>query len=105
MIQTHIDIETTRIGVVGAGSWGTALANLLASKGFNVAHWVYEPEVMNEMRSERQNRPFLPGVTLSDNLHPSCDLASVVADKDLLLVVTPSHVTRDTMSRCGAGRR
>jgi glycerol-3-phosphate dehydrogenase (NAD(P)+) len=41
-------------------------------------------------------------VTLSENLHPSADLEAVVADKDLVLVVTPSHVTRETMSRCGS---
>lgn len=101
MIQTNIEIEKMRIGVVGAGSWGTALANLLASKGFSVAHWVYEAHVMDEMQNERENRRFLPGVILSENLHPTGDLKSVVADKDLVLVVTPSHVTRETMLRCG----
>jgi glycerol-3-phosphate dehydrogenase (NAD(P)+) len=102
MIQTHIDIQAIRIGVVGAGSWGTALANLLAHKGFSVSHWVYETDVKDEMLSKRENRRFLPGVTLSDNLHPSGDLEAVVADKDVVLVVTPSHVTRETMSRCGS---
>ena len=102
MTKNKIDIEAKRIGVVGAGSWGTALANLLARKGFHVAHWVFETDVKNEMLSQRENRRFLPGVTLSDNLHPSGDLEAVVADKDLVLVVTPSHVTRDTMSRCGS---
>ncbi|WP_419655673.1 GpsA: glycerol-3-phosphate dehydrogenase [Desulfosarcina variabilis str. Montpellier] len=102
MIQTNIDVKTTRIGVVGAGSWGTALANLLAHKGFSVAHWVYETDVKEQMQKDRENRRFLPGVTLSENLHPSGDLEAVVADKDLVLVVTPSHVTRETMSRCGS---
>ena len=102
MIQTNIDVKATRIGVVGAGSWGTALANLLARKGFSVAHWVYETDVKEQMRTDRENRRFLPGVTLSENLHPSGDLGAVVAGKDLVLVVTPSHVTRETMSRCGS---
>ena len=43
MIQTNIDVKTTRIGVVGAGSWGTALANLLRIRDFSVAHWVMKP--------------------------------------------------------------
>jgi glycerol-3-phosphate dehydrogenase (NAD(P)+) len=103
MIQTNIDIEATAIGVVGAGSWGTALANLLAHKGFPVDHWVYETDIKNEMISARENRRFLPGVILSENLHPSGDLEAVVADKDLVLVVTPSHVTRATMMRCAHG--
>jgi glycerol-3-phosphate dehydrogenase (NAD(P)+) len=87
--------------VVGAGSWGTALANLLAEKGFAVDHWVYEADVMAQMVEKKENRRFLPGIILSDNLYPSGDLESVVAGKDLILVVTPSHVTRQTMERCG----
>ena len=89
------------IGVVGAGSWGTALANLLAWKGFRVDHWVYEAEVLAQMVKDKENRRFLPGVTLSDNLHPTSDLETVVTAKDLVLVVTPSHVTRQTIERCG----
>ena len=100
-MKTIVDVETTTIGVVGAGSWGTALANLLAVKGFAVDHWVYEAEVKAQMLEKRENQRFLPGVTLSDNLHPSGDLESVVAGKDMVLVVTPSHVTRRTIERCG----
>jgi glycerol-3-phosphate dehydrogenase (NAD(P)+) len=98
---TTVDVKTTTIGVVGAGSWGTALANLLAAKGFAVDHWVYEAEVKAQMLAQKENRRFLPGVMLSDNLHPSGNLESVVAGKDLVLVVTPSHVTRQTIVRCG----
>ncbi|BBO80506.1 glycerol-3-phosphate dehydrogenase [NAD(P)+] [Desulfosarcina ovata subsp. sediminis] len=101
MIMRDASIETTAIGVVGAGSWGTALAQLLASQGFSIDHWVYEDEVREQMRLERENGRFLPGVRLSDNLHPSGDLDTVVSGKDLVLVVTPSHVTRQTMQRCG----
>ena len=89
------------IGVVGAGSWGTALANLLASKGYVVDHWVYEEDVKRQMVAEKENQRFLPGVILSENLHPSGDLDAVVADKELVLVVTPSHVMRQTIERCG----
>ena len=100
-MKTTVDVKTMTIGVVGAGSWGTALANLLAVKGFAVDHWVYEAEVKAQMLEMRENQRFLPGVTLSDNLHPSGDLESVVAGKDMVLVVTPSHVTRRTIERCG----
>jgi len=100
-MKTNLDIQKMTIGVVGAGSWGTALANLLARKGFSVDHWVYEQDVKDQMAKERENRRFLPGVPLSDNLHPTCDLTSVVAGKDMVLVVTPSHVTRGTMEQCG----
>lgn len=88
------------IGVVGAGSWGTALANLLADKGFVVDHWVYEKEIKEQMVEKRENTVFLPGVTLSENLRPLNDLEKVVLGKDLVLVVTPSHVLRQTMIKC-----
>jgi glycerol-3-phosphate dehydrogenase (NAD(P)+) len=88
-----------KLGVVGAGSWGTALANLLATKGYTVDHWVFEQEVCGQMATERENRPFLPGVRLSENLRPSNDLDAVVADKDLVLLVVPSHVMRPVTAR------
>jgi glycerol-3-phosphate dehydrogenase (NAD(P)+) len=84
-----------KIGVVGAGSWGTALANLLADKGYFVSLWAYESEVEKQILNERENKIFLPGVKLSERLIPSGDLTHVVSGKDLLLVVVPSHVMRE----------
>ena len=88
-----------KIGVVGAGSWGTALANLLADKGYVVSLWVFETEVEQQILNEQENKVFLPGVKLSDRLIPSGDLAHVVSGKDLLLVVVPSHVMREISKR------
>ena len=88
-----------RIGVVGAGSWGTALANLLAVKGYPVDLWVFEPEVRQQISEERENKIFLPGARLSERLSPSNDLSGVVAGKDLVLMVTPSHVVRETAEK------
>lgn len=93
------EVTDVRIGVVGAGSWGTALANLLATKGFAIDHWVFESEVKEQIETQRENAVFLPGVRLSPNLRPSNDLERVVADKDLVLVVVPSHVMRVTAER------
>jgi len=89
-------IEKLKIGVVGAGSWGTALANLLASKGYMIDLWVFEEEVRDQIRQSGENSVFLPDVKLSANLNPSNDLADVVSAKDLVLVVVPSHVMRQT---------
>ena len=86
--------DNPKIGVVGAGSWGTALANLLAQKGFPVDLWVFEKEVEEQIRERRENEVFLPGIGLSDNLAPSNDIARVVADKDFLITVVPSHLVR-----------
>ena len=89
-------VEDLKIGVVGAGSWGTALANLLALKGFRIDLWVFEKEVKEQILSHGENRVFLPDIRLSPNLHPSNDIGQVAADKDLILTVVPTHVIRET---------
>ncbi|GBC64022.1 NAD(P)-dependent glycerol-3-phosphate dehydrogen ase [Desulfonema ishimotonii] len=89
-----MDINRTKIGVVGGGSWGTALANLLAGRGFKIDFWVFEEEVKTQIETERENRVFLAGCPLSENLFPSNDLKTVVADKEMVLVVVPSHLMR-----------
>jgi len=91
-----IDMDQIKIGVVGAGSWGTALANLMASKGFAIDLWVFEKEVKSQIMDSGENQFFLPDVKLSSHLTPHNDLAEVVSGKDLLLVVVPSHVMRET---------
>ena len=93
------DVNKLKIGVVGAGSWGTALANLLGLKGFKIDLWVFEKEVKEQIESSRENKVFLPGVSLSMNIFPSNDLAGVVNGKDIVLVVVPSHVMRETGER------
>ncbi len=94
--------QDLKIGVVGAGSWGTALANLLGCKGYPLDWWVFEQDVCRQIAKQRENKVFLPGVTLSPNLHPSNDLQAVVSDKDLVLVVVPSHVMRETTRQMAA---
>jgi glycerol-3-phosphate dehydrogenase (NAD(P)+) len=95
-MKNPTDVNDVNIGVVGAGSWGTALANLLGLKGFKVDLWVFEKEVKEQIEAFRENKIFLPGFSLSTNLFPSNDIAKVVADKDLVLIVVPSHVMRET---------
>ena len=92
----EIDPSKFRIAVVGAGSWGTALANLLAVKGFNIDLWVFEKEVKDQILEFGENKLFLPNVKLSSNIRPSNELAEVVTDKELIVVVVPSHVMRAT---------
>jgi glycerol-3-phosphate dehydrogenase (NAD(P)+) len=83
-----------KVGVIGAGAWGTALANMLAETGYTVDLWAFEPEVCADILTERQNKVFLPGISISENLSPSNDLDRVATGKDLLLLVMPSHVFR-----------
>jgi glycerol-3-phosphate dehydrogenase (NAD(P)+) len=85
---------TQRIGVVGAGSWGTTLANLLADKGYLVDLWVFEEDLCKIIQETRENTFYLPGFQLHGNLRVSHDLETVVRDHELLLMVVPSHVYR-----------
>jgi glycerol-3-phosphate dehydrogenase (NAD(P)+) len=80
-----------KVGVIGAGSWGTALARVLAVKGHRVSLWAREPEVVREIREFRENRTFLPGVPLPENLVANGDLSEVVAEKEILVSVVPSQ--------------
>ena len=92
-------MKKLKIGVVGAGSWGTALADLLGSKGFKVDLWAFEKQVKDQIAGIRENRVFLPGISLSHNINPSNDIKMVVANKDLVLIVVPSHVVRATANK------
>ena len=94
-MSRRIDTAKTRIVVVGAGSWGTALAKLLADKGFGLDLWVFEPEVKEQIEKTRENTVFLPHIKLPENIVPTNDLEIVVKEKDLVLVVVPSHFTRN----------
>ena len=96
------DLILQRIAVVGAGSWGTALANLLACKGYNVDLWAYEPEVKTAIEQQRENSVFLPGIPLSERIRPTNDLAEAVSGQSLVVMVVPSHVMRVTAGKMAA---
>jgi glycerol-3-phosphate dehydrogenase (NAD(P)+) len=98
-MKNPTDVNDVNIGVVGAGSWGTALANLLGLKGFKVDLWVFEKEVKEQIEAFSENKVFLPGFSLSTNLFPSNNIAGVVSEKDLVLIVVPSHVMRETAQK------
>ena len=83
-----------RIGVIGAGSWGTTLANLLAEKGNAVDLWVYEKELVDIMRETRENTFYLSGFPVHENLLPHYGLEDVVPDRNFLVMAVPSHVYR-----------
>ncbi len=86
------------IGVIGAGSWGTTLADLLAKKGHQVTLWAYEPELVAEMANKRVNSMFLPGIPLSSRLGFTDSLTEVVSGKGMILFVVPSQVTRQVIT-------
>jgi glycerol-3-phosphate dehydrogenase (NAD(P)+) len=90
-----------RPGIVGAGSWGTALAVLVGEKVGRVLLWGHEADQVKEMVETRQNRAFLPGVVIPENVAMTNDLSDL-SGCDLLVVVTPSRVLRDVARRLRA---
>lgn len=87
-----------KIAVIGAGSWGTTLADLLAKKGHEVTLWAYEPELVLEMRDNRENSLFLPGIKLNERLAFTNDLAEAYLGCTMVLCVVPSQLVRRVMA-------
>lgn len=85
------------IAVLGAGSWGTALAVLIARNGYPARLWGHDPARMAGLAHERENVRYLPGVRFPDNLSVHEDLSAVCAAAAHLLVVVPSHAFRATL--------
>lgn len=86
-----------KVGVVGAGSWGTTLANLLAGKGYAVTLWSYEKDLAERMQETHINDVYLPGIALSEKLNITSSLKTCIEGKELLLFVSPSQVTRQVL--------
>ena len=91
--------EIRQIAVIGAGSWGTTLANLLAEKGYPVVLWCYEADLAARIEQTRVNDLYLPERTLDARLTVTNRLATAVSARDLLLFVTPSQVTRSVLEQ------
>lgn len=85
------------IAVIGAGSWGTTLADLLAKKGHAVTLWAYEPELVLEMRESGENNLFLPGIKLHPDLAFTNDLEEAYRGCTMVLCVVPSQLVRRVM--------
>lgn len=86
------------VSIIGAGSWGTAIAVLLAKKGCNVKQWVRRPEFCSQMRETKENVTYLPGVVLPSNIDISSDLEYCCKDSEVLVIATPSHAVRETVT-------
>ena len=85
------------IGVIGAGGWGTALAKLLCEKGNDVTLWCHGEESYREIQQKRENRSYLPGITLPVSLKVSRSLKEAAGKKETLFLAVPSHNVREVM--------
>ncbi len=83
-----------KVAVLGAGSWGTALAKLLASKGIDTTLWARNEMLVNQMESTRENPRYLPGFKLPSNLKFTSSLKEAVEGSQFLLFSVPAQVTR-----------
>lgn len=88
-----------RIAVLGAGSWGTALAIQLCLSGDDVWLWDHDAQRAARMQEARENARYVPGVELPDNLRISGDLAAVLGGAEVVVEVVPSQVVRDVMAQ------
>jgi len=91
-------MENGKIAVIGAGSWGTTLSQLLAEKGFSVTLWVFEEDVFHVLTKSRCNTRYLPGIVLHDAIVFTRSMAEAVAAKDIILWVSPSQVFRNLLT-------
>ena len=91
-------MRAQRIAVLGAGSWGTALANVLAQNGHHTILWAWEPPVAEDIRTNRCNSKYLSGVKLDPALQASSDMGDSVTDAEVIVSVSPSHVVRPVMA-------
>jgi glycerol-3-phosphate dehydrogenase (NAD(P)+) len=83
-----------RCTVLGAGSWGTALASLLAGKGYTVTSWDKEHSVLEDIKRNHRNERYLPGAVLPANLHATRDIQKALEGAELVVLAVPSHAVR-----------
>lgn len=90
-----------KISVIGAGSWGTALAQVLSDNSAEVVLWVRSPRAAEEIRKNGENKRYLPGANLSKRIYISEDLEGTVHGADIVVVAVPSHAMNATAKSIG----
>lgn len=94
---------TLRCGVLGAGSWGTTLADLLVRRGHEVTLWAFEPEVVEQINREQLNRQYLPDCPLQPGLRAVASPREAVRGARLILSASPSHAVRNVLRQIVGG--
>src|ERR1700761_3916825 len=84
-----------KVAVLGAGAWGTALAQLLAEKGGDVVLWARRRDLTDAINATHENARYLPGVSLSRNLRATDSIPAALDGAQMVLFVVPSHATRE----------
>ena len=95
--SSRMPTTINKIGVIGAGAWGTALAKHLAEKGLEVRLWAYESHVVNAINTSHENPVFLKDILLPRGLTATSSLVEAVTNRDGVLFAVPSHLTRSLL--------
>jgi glycerol-3-phosphate dehydrogenase (NAD(P)+) len=93
---------TSRVAVIGGGSWGTALARLLAREGVPTTLWAREPEVVEAIAVDGHNAVFLSGIELPRSLRPTNDLGEALTDATVVVSAVPTQHVRDVFGEVDA---
>lgn len=92
-------MQEKNIGILSVGSWGTAMAVALVNNGHNVVAWTREDSVANDINTKHVNEKFLPGASLPTHLKATTDIKEAVANKDFLIIATPSLYIESVVSQ------
>ncbi len=88
-----------RISVLGAGSWGTTLAILLAENSHSVTLWSYVEKDAQTILRTRENPSYLPGITIPETIAVTSDLGEALPDREMLVVAIPSQFIRNSLKK------
>lgn len=89
----------SKVGIIGAGSWGCALAKLLSNNGNQVTVWSIMKDEITMLKNDHEHKDNLPGVILPDDMEFTTNLEAAVTDKDVLVLAVPSPFTRNTSAK------
>lgn len=84
-----------KISVIGAGSWGTTLAILIAENGYDVKLWVREKENIDSIEKERENKQYLPGIKIPKKVYPENSIEKAASNADIVVSAVPAQYTRE----------
>jgi glycerol-3-phosphate dehydrogenase (NAD(P)+) len=90
---------TKKVAVIGAGSWGTTLANLAAGNDRRVTLWARDPTLARAMARDRRNVRYLPAFPLADSIAPTSDIMEAVTGAELIVCAAPSHAMREVLEQ------
>ncbi|MCF0242776.1 MAG: NAD(P)-dependent glycerol-3-phosphate dehydrogenase [Treponema sp.] len=92
-------MESKNVGIIGAGAWGTGLGQALARGGHKIQMWALEPEVKDSVNNEHENKKFLPGYPLSENVTVTNDIIEAATGKEFLIIASPSLFLESTIKK------